>query len=363
MGPVVMSEREPGRAPCLDIPKVRSDTLVNWFQSLKAVALDGGGFVVSWTGTIRDEGILVRALFAQVYYAGGDEVGDAVRVSPIGLDVTSGTELVAMGTGGAAIIYNLRPAFGGLQADVVATTLSSTGLLGDLHEVANGELGQLLKSAVRAPDESLLVTYSEGNSTFTERLVFDDGESAVFTGTEAGESYSGSRLKDWVDAEGGNDVLRLRAGNDNGHGGDGNDTLIGGNGKDNLTGGRGRDSLNGGKGSDTLNGGAGNDTLAGARGNDILVGGFGNDTMVGGGGVDTFVFERNFGNDTIDKFRLSQGDLIDLSGVLEIKNFRDLRNNHLEQVGNDVVVNDDQGNTITILAIEIDMFSRSDFLF
>lgn len=295
----------------------------------QAVALDGGGFIVTWTMTLKDEGQFVSALFAQAYSAGGGPVGPQVRVSPIGLNVTTNAELVPMNTGGAAIIYNVRPVAAGLQADVIATTLSAEGVLGDVHEVATGPASQSVQSATRSPEGSILVTYIEGTSAFTERLVFDDGQSSTFTGTNTRDVYHGDSLKNWVDAEGGNDFVRLNAGNDRGHGGNGNDTVRGGDGHDLITGGRGQDNLLGERGFDTISGGGGNDTilggsfadhldgganddmLRGQAGDDMIAGGNGNDTLNGAAGDDTLDggagFDRMFGGAGADTFVLRRG--------------------------------------------------------
>lgn len=62
-----------------------------------------------------------------------------------------------------------------------------------------------------------------------------------------------------------------------------------------------------------LNGGAGNDKLLAGSGGDTLNGGTGNDDLTGGKGADKFVFEANFGKDTI--YGLESNDTIDLSAL------------------------------------------------
>lgn len=70
-------------------------------------------------------------------------------------------------------------------------------------------------------------------------------------------------------------------------------------------------------GNDTLIGGKGNDILYGQGGDDILIGGEGDDILYGGEGTDTFVWNQgDFGHDVIADFNLSEGDKIDLSGLL-----------------------------------------------
>lgn len=113
----------------------------------------------------------------------------------------------------------------------------------------------------------------------------------------------GSLIDDEIGGEDGNDVLRLRAGDDIGYGGRGSDRLFGGAGDDELFGGLGQDRLFGQAGSDELFGGAGRDILRGGAGDDVLDGDRGPDTLYGGAGADEFVFDRQSGKDTVQDFR------------------------------------------------------------
>ncbi|MBI3726912.1 MAG: putative Ig domain-containing protein [Burkholderiales bacterium] len=72
------------------------------------------------------------------------------------------------------------------------------------------------------------------------------------------------------------------------------------------------DHLYGGKGNDTLNGGKGNDYLEGNEDNDQLTGGEGNDTLRGGKGDDTYLFDGNYGKDTI--FDSDEGGAVQING-------------------------------------------------
>jgi Ca2+-binding RTX toxin-like protein len=74
----------------------------------------------------------------------------------------------------------------------------------------------------------------------------------------------------------------------------------------------------GGTYSSILVGGDGNDYIDGGAGNDTLIGGEGDDILLGGSGADTFVWQAgHFGNDVIKDFNIGQGDLIDLSELLQ----------------------------------------------
>ncbi len=101
-------------------------------------------------------------------------------------------------------------------------------------------------------------------------------------------------------------------------------SLQGTSGNDSLMGSNQADTLQGGAGHDLLNGGDGNDTLFGGDGNDVLIGGKGSDILWGQGGADTFVWRANDagtpGNpdrDVIKDFKLSEGDKLDLSDLLQ----------------------------------------------
>ena len=89
--------------------------------------------------------------------------------------------------------------------------------------------------------------------------------------------------------------------------------------------------------------------------------------MEGGGGSDTFVFANGFGNDTIIGFDASDPDEeIDLSGVTAITDFADLTNAsnpHMTQVGNNVVIDDFAGNTVTITNVLIGDLDAANFTF
>ncbi len=60
-------------------------------------------------------------------------------------------------------------------------------------------------------------------------------------------------------------------------------------------------------------------SLVGGEGDDVLVGSAGADTLYGGSGADIFLFEttQDFGMDTIKDFNASEGDVIDISSLLQ----------------------------------------------
>ena len=62
----------------------------------------------------------------------------------------------------------------------------------------------------------------------------------------------------------------------------------------------------------------GNNTLSGDSSNDYLAGYGGDDTLSGGSGADTFAWLKgDKGSDTVSDFKVFEGDMIDLSGILK----------------------------------------------
>ncbi|GKY89225.1 hypothetical protein STA1M1_30940 [Sinisalibacter aestuarii] len=191
-------------------------------------------------------------------------------------------------------------------------------------------------------------------SDFADNLTGDDGDNWI-AGRGGADTLAGGL---------GNDVIFGNAGSDNLLGGDNDDLLIGGAGADTLNGGTGQDRaeyvqsgaavqvdlgsgvgtggdaagdilisienvngsnfadtltgdgnaniLRGRSGDDVLNGGAGDDVINGENGVDTINGGADDDVLYGGNDADTFVFDPNWGNDTIVDFE-DGVDLLDFS--------------------------------------------------
>jgi Ca2+-binding RTX toxin-like protein len=121
--------------------------------------------------------------------------------------------------------------------------------------------------------------------------------------------------------------------------------------------------VDGGSGNDTLVGSAFADDLRGGSGTDRLTGGGGNDTLRGNGGNDTFTFGPGFGQDKIMDFALSgtSADVIQFSAGT-FANYTAVRA-AMQQVGSDVVITLDAGNTVTIANVTMSQLQSNDFLF
>ena len=148
-------------------------------------------------------------------------------------------------------------------------------------------------------------------------------------------------------------------------------TLIGGllyvnasGGNDTLTGSMFADDFRGGAGNDILNGGADNDSLNGQGGKDSLNGGGGNDLLAGGKGADTFIFNGDFGVDTITGFTAgaaSGHDVIQFDDA-QFADFADVLS-HATQVGTDVVISLDASHSVTLTSMTLSKLVAADFQF
>lgn len=110
-------------------------------------------------------------------------------------------------------------------------------------------------------------------------------------------------------------------------------------------------------------GGKGRNVLKGGTGGDRIDGKAGNDRLTGGDGGDTFVLGKGYGRDVITDFDPSEGDVIDLSGAVGIRNFRDLVRNHAEDTGRNLVITADDGSVLVLRNMDAEDLGRDMFVF
>jgi Ca2+-binding RTX toxin-like protein len=205
---------------------------------------------------------------------------------------------------------------------------------------AKGGYDTLNYDTTSVPISGLQVDLNTGTATGTWNAV-------AFTHTISG-------IEHVVGTATGNDVITGAKSQD--------DTLEGGGGNDKLNGLSGKDTLRGDGGNDRLKGGGGKDNLKGGAGDDVLDGGLGNDKLIGGYGGDRFVFSK--GKDVITDFNTAgTKEMIDLSDVASITGFQDLKANHLNEVGGNLVIDDQVGNTLTVNGVSIADLEKGDFIF
>lgn len=233
------------------------------------------------------------------------------------------------------------------------------------------------------------------------------GEDTIF-GEDGNDTLSGNAGFDELHGDAGDDIVGGEAGNDRLFGDDGDDRLFGGSGNDFLNGGSGNDELNGGGNFDTADysdatqslvvninfagdqivssqmgtdrfvsiegiiGGAGNDLLVGNAAGNVIDGGAGNDQIYGigagdvlRGGIGNDLIEGSGGNDDMDggageadilsyfnsggavtvNLRL-QGTAQAVGGSSGVDTFEGFENIYGSNVGGDLLVGDDNENTV-----------------
>ena len=131
-------------------------------------------------------------------------------------------------------------------------------------------------------DDVIAAFQAKGSAsgTYFETELLNFGHNSI--GTSANDNLFGTEGNDLMNGLAGNDIIKTA---------EGDDTVLGG---------AGNDYIYGEDGDDVLDGEAGNDSIYGGNGDDILIGGAGDDILSGGDGKDIYLFEKGFGNDSID---------------------------------------------------------------
>ena len=283
---------------------------------------------------------------------------------------------------------------GGIGADTM-----NGGLGNDTYIVDNaGDI--VTESAGGGTDlvQTTLNTYALGSEV--ENLTFTGAGNFTGTGNALANTITGGAGNDSLSGGGGNDALNGGAGNDTLSGGLGNDALTGGTGIDtasyadendamvidlaagtarrgsaaaavedtlatieNVTGGSGNDTINGNGAANTLHGGGGIDAILGGGGDDTIFGEGGDDTMNGGAGADNFVFDADFGHDTIAAFGDSGTDQDTLDFSMAI--FADFLavQGHSHQSGADVHIDVNLSHGVILTNTLIGNLGADDFRF
>ena len=213
-----------------------------------------------------------------------------------------------------------------------------------------------------------------------------DVESVV--GSRFGDALKADGRDNWMTGREGNDLLDGRGGTDvasfayasngvlvqledepgsgQGHAtGEGTDTLIaiegavGSTHADGLWGSVGANWLSGGAGNDALLGFDGDDLLFGGMGDDRLYGGAGNDLLVGGSGSDLFLFGPGSAADQIRDYEPGVDRVWLL--VPEPASFDDFRA-ALETTPSGVVIHTVDGSTLSLVGIAAAQLGAEDFM-
>ena len=279
-----------------------------------------GSDTISYAGYVDNDdptaGIDVN--LAKNFFSKGDAAGDSIAAGALrsienligsaGNDRLSGDREVNTLTGGLGDDYfygnagdDILEGGGGtdrytFEGSYGADTIQEDPDGGVLHFFNAAGIGDFRFS--RADNNDVLITHGS-NSVTIVAASYADGRYTLQIGSGSvtktlGKLYLGTTEDDRegtaIVGSGDADLIFGFAGDDRLDGGLGEDTLVGGGGVDTLRGGADDDTLVGGGGNDILRGGVGDDTLYGNKGDDNLY---------GGAGADTYVFDGNWGADTI----------------------------------------------------------------
>lgn len=192
-----------------------------------------------------------------------------------------------------------------------------------------------------------------------DSIVADGGDNSI-SGGEGNDTIYANSGTNTISGDGGADLIASTDGNDEIRGGDGTDTIYGNGGNDTIYGGADDDEIHGGTGDDALSGGAGNDQIYADGGTTTVEGGEGNDSLFAGGGADTFVIRDGHGSDTIQWF--STGNDIVTFDMAEMGSYQDVLD-RMSPSGNHTVITFDNGETLTLLDIQPEWLSSSNFAY
>jgi len=114
-----------------------------------------------------------------------------------------------------------------------------------------------------------------------------------------------------------------------------------------------------------IHGNSGANSMDGKAGNDMLWGHRGADVLTGGTGADQFVFATGDGRDTISDFAAtgSTHDMLDLTGLASITDYKDLVAHHMSQVGSDILIDGLNGDSLLLKGVKLAALDAGDFWF
>lgn len=215
-----------------------------------------------------------------------------------------------------------------------------------------------LRQAHHQKHISVELSWTDRGSTKEIVVSADSGPvlGPFMVGEDGNDTLTGTAMADEIHGVGGHDVLVGLAGDD---------ILRGQAGRDLLKGGQGNDYLKGGGARDRLLGGAGHDRLHGGTDRDIIAGGQGDDNLTGGRQADILLFRTGWDHDTITDFDAigKNHDVLDLGRLVSVRNWKDLKNNHLSIDGDNVVIDGKNGDKIVLENVDLADLDKGDFLY
>ncbi len=260
--------------------------------------LDGDSNDNTLIGTDADETAKGRGGDDVINGMGGDDIlwGNAGNDTLIG---GAGADWLKGGNGADTYVLDDASA-----VDTIADFSIPNGDKIDLSIMLDGQPGFTQDGAL---DDGFISLTQSGSDTL---LYVQLGDTLTHVATLSDEDASGISLSDFILPDDTPDVTPpvTPPSEETPDGDSGDNTLVG------TTDG---ETIKGRGGDDTIYGMDGDDELWGNDGDDVLVGGEGADWLKGGDGTDVFVFDDAGSVDTVADFSTSNGDKIDLSGLLD----------------------------------------------
>jgi Ca2+-binding RTX toxin-like protein len=260
--------------------ETRVNTTTTYSQaSPVVVALDDGGYLVTWSGNGAGDRV---GIFAQRYAASGATLGGETRVNTTTANLQQYPAAAGLDDGGYVVSWQSLTQDGdswGIYAQRFHVNGATVELIGD------GNANRLVWES----EPPVILFGGDGNDTLDggagadslmgglgdDSYVVDNVDDAVREGPDPGAD----RVQSSVD-------FTLPANVE--------DLVLSGTADLGGTGNKLANVLTGNAGANRLAGGGGTDSLAGGAGNDVIDGGTGADSLVGGPGDDTYVVDDGF---------------------------------------------------------------------
>lgn len=380
-----------------------------------AIILENGNVLLTWQASLPEGDTYQWDVFAQLYAPAGTAIGSPFRVNAAAEGDQGRVTSAALSDGGFVLSWTTGS---GDDTDIHARFFDARGgPVGEellVNTVTAG--GQDYTGIAVLESGDVVFTWADADRIAVQQRVFHPENGGRQVGGRVGEIFFGTNGADQISGGGGDDIIFGYAGADRMSGGPGHDRYVVesredrvieragrgmdvvealidyrlpanvenlqlvtgrgraapvrgiGNASDNIITGNSTDNvLDGLGGNDRLVGAEGDDRLDGGAGNDTLIGGPGRDLLIGGSGADLFLFTAGSSGttartaDLIRDFSHAEGDRIDLSRIVGDRDVELSLGNGRRFTGREGEVLVRQGEGVTIVRVDLNGDSVSDF--
>ncbi|OED47542.1 hypothetical protein AB838_12860 [Rhodobacteraceae bacterium (ex Bugula neritina AB1)] len=327
------------------------------------LALNGGGYVVTWTATKGfSQGVVLSdsagGIYGQMFNGNGAPAGSEFHVNTTTADDQEHSRMVALENGGFMVLWKHDGSPDQLRFQKFYSDGTPSGGEGTLATgAAMTDMGAEWQ-AIGLSDGGVAVAWHKSNGDLYVQS-FDEAGNALTDVVTIETSNGANFISDLDQLSSGQLVVTWEEG-----GGIFSQTLSAPPPVQDTTLSSGDDLFLGISAGESILGLEGADTIDGGGDDDRIDGGSGDDVLTGGSGADTFVFSALSGTDTITDFETG-ADLIEISsaGLQEGTGFSDLM---LTDLGTDLQISfaDPTVDTAIILTgLSSSDFSEADVIF